>query len=73
MREKIFGRHRLYCTSTGARNLWVKLEEIMILGKWPTWCTNFLLCVYFYLQLFTCFEHTVLIIRRDKLYLYSLW
>ena len=25
-----------------------------------------LLCVYFYLQLSTCFEHTVLIIRRDN-------
>jgi len=31
------------------------------------------LCIYFYLQLSTCFEHIMLIIRRDKLYQYSLW
>ena len=31
------------------------------------------LCIYFYLKLSTCFEHIVLIIRRDKLYQYSLW
>ena len=49
------------------------VHHIMILGEWPTWCTNFLLRVYFYLQLSTCFEHTVLIIRRDKLFQYSLW
>ena len=38
----------------------------MILGEWPTWCTNSLLCIYFYLQLSTSFEHTVFIIRRDN-------
>jgi len=43
-------------------------HHVMILGKWPTWYTNFFLCIYFYLQLSTCFEHIVLIIRRDKLY-----
>jgi hypothetical protein len=43
------------------------VHHVMILGKWPTWCTNYFLCVYFYLQLSTCFEHTVLIIRRDRL------
>ena len=42
-----------------------------ILGEWPTWCTISLLCVYFYLQLSTCFEHIVLIIRRDKLFQYQ--
>ena len=31
------------------------------------------LCISFYLYLSTCFEHIVLIIRRDKLYQYSLW
>jgi len=48
-------------------------HHVMILGKWPTWCTNSFLCIYFYLQLSTCFEHVVLVIRRDKLYQYSLW
>jgi len=44
------------------------VDHVMILGERPTWCTNFLLCVYFYLQLSTFFEHTVLIIRRHKLF-----
>jgi len=35
--------------------------------------TRIIFCVYFYLELSTCFEHTVLIIRRDKLYQYNLW
>ena len=35
--------------------------------KWPTWRTNCFLCIYLYFQLSTCFEHIVLIIRRDKL------
>jgi hypothetical protein len=48
-------------------------QRIKVFGKWPTWCTNSFLCVYFYLQLSTCFEHTVLIIRRGKLYKYSFW
>ena len=34
---------------------------------------NFFQCAYIYLQLSTCFEHTVLIIRRDILYKYSFW
>ena len=34
------------------------VHHVIILGKWPTWCTNSLLCIYFYLQLSTCFEHT---------------
>jgi hypothetical protein len=25
------------------------VHHVMILGKWPTWCTNSFLCVYFYL------------------------
>ena len=45
----------------------------MNLGKWATWCTNSFLCIYFYLQLSTYFEHIVLIIRIDKLYQYILW
>jgi len=50
------------------------VHDVMIFDEWPTWCTNSLLCVYVYLQLSTCFEHTVLIIRvRDKLFQYSLW
>jgi len=49
------------------------MHHVMILGEWPTWCTNSLLCAYFYLQLATCFEHTVLIIRRDRLFQYRLW
>jgi len=24
-------------------------QKLMILGKWPTWCTNSFLCSYFYL------------------------
>jgi hypothetical protein len=43
-----------------------------LLGKWPTWRTNFFLCIYFYLQLSTCFEHLVFVIRRDKSYQYNL-
>jgi len=34
---------------------------------------KFLSIYYFYLKLFTCFEHIVLIIRRDKLCQYNLW
>ena len=51
----------------------LNVHHVMILGKWSTWCTNSFLCIYFYLQLSTCFEHTVLIIRRDKLCQYNLW
>jgi hypothetical protein len=38
----------------------------MILGKWPTWRT---ILYYVFILIFnsTCFEHIVLIIRRDKL------
>jgi len=25
------------------------MHHVMILGKWPTWCTNSFLCIYFYL------------------------
>jgi len=25
------------------------VHHVMILGKWPTWCTNSFLCIYFYL------------------------
>jgi len=25
------------------------VHHVMILGKWPTWCTNSFLCVSFYL------------------------
>jgi hypothetical protein len=25
------------------------VHHVMILGKWPTWCTNCFLCIYFYL------------------------
>jgi hypothetical protein len=24
------------------------VHHVMILGKWPTWCTNSFLCIYFY-------------------------
>ena len=37
----------------------------MILGKWPTCHTNSFLCTYFYFYLSTCFEHIVLIFRRE--------
>jgi hypothetical protein len=25
------------------------VHHVVILGKWPTWCTNSFLCIYFYL------------------------
>ena len=25
------------------------VHHVTILGKWPTWCTNYFLCIYFYL------------------------
>jgi len=25
------------------------VHHVMILGKWPTWCTDSFLCIYFYL------------------------
>jgi len=25
------------------------VHHVMILGKWPTWRTNYFLCIYFYL------------------------
>ena len=38
----------------------------MILGNCPTWRTNSF--QYIYLQFYTCFEHVMLIIRRNRLY-----
>jgi len=35
--------------------------------------THNFLCIYLYFSLSTCFEHIVLIIRRDKLCQYNLW
>jgi len=55
------------------RYILLTVHHVIILGKWPTWCTDSFLCVYFYLWLSTCFEHFVLIIRRDKLYQYCFW
>ena len=34
------------------------MHHVMILGEWPTWCTNSLLCVYFYLQLYMFWAHS---------------
>jgi len=45
---------------------------VCFLGKWPTWRT-ILFCVLIYIFNSTCFEHIVLIIRRDKLCQYNIW
>jgi hypothetical protein len=34
---------------------------------------SFLLYIYFYFYLSTCFEHIVVVIRRDKSFQYNLW
>jgi len=48
------------------------VHHVMILGKWPTWRT-ILFYVFIYIFNSTCFDHIVLIIRRDKLCQYNLW
>ena len=44
---------------------------LCILGNCPTWRTNPFQYIYLYFS--TCFEHVMLIIRRNRLYQYSFW
>ena len=50
-------------------NILLTVHHAMILGNCPTWRTNSF--QYIYLLFSTCFEHVMLIIRRNKLYQYS--
>ena len=40
---------RIIVPSLSGFYILLAMHHVMILGKWPTWCTNSLLCVYFYL------------------------